>query len=261
MNSIGKLKNVIREYDSILLPVSGGLDSTFLLFFVKKNFPKKKILAIHFYGDTFYEEDGEFLRELCIDLKVELIFEGLNHLLIEGIEGKDRCLNCKREMFERLKKIMVEKKLKWIFSSEVFGENFENRKGFRFLKGKNEVIFPLLETGVSKGDILKYFEENGCRELVRTKNSCILTRFKVGKKIKSEDIKKIKECERWLKDFGINGVVRVRMGDVGKCYLEFSKYEDKRKISGLLFNHKLINFFSDRGFDKIFINLKGYGEK
>ena len=48
-----------------MVPVSGGLDSTFLLFYLSKNFPKKNMVAVHFSGETFYEEDLEFVKELC----------------------------------------------------------------------------------------------------------------------------------------------------------------------------------------------------
>ncbi len=253
------LKREIEGYDDILIPLSGGLDSTFLLFFVREFFPHKQIVGVHFTGETFYEEDGEFVKSFCSELNVRLILEEFKHFSIEGIYGEERCLKCKGEMYKRLKNLMKEKNLKYIFSSEVFDENLDERMGYKFIEKKKEVIFPLLKAKIKKKEIVSFLKNMGRYDLIRNKNSCLLTRFERGVRVDENLLNMVKLCERYLRSLGFKKEIRIRVKSDKSSIIELSSVELSEKCF-LLFNSDTLKFFLEKGFKKIFLNLRGYEE-
>jgi len=254
-----KLKEFIDGFNRILIPVSGGLDSTFLLFFTRKHFPEKRLWAVHFSGPFFYEEDDEFIRELCEDLGVMLFEREFNHFSLKIDSEKRRCALCKSKMLEILESILVENGGNYIFSSEVSGENLDLRDGFKILKKNEKVIFPLLESKITKEDIVRYFNEAGRKDLIRPKNSCLLTRFGADIEVNSGDLERIKRGERFIRSLGFKDVIRLRLKGKNTCIIEISMNELREKILNLT-TFEFLSFMDGLGFKDVFLDLKGYGE-
>jgi len=249
-----KLKNIISWHDSCLIAFSGGVDSAFLLKVAREVLPKEKILAVTANSPTYPKEELAFAKKIakCLDARHKVIstdeFKNKEFIL----NPVNRCYFCKKELFERLKKIAGKEKMNVVLDAS----NVSDKKDFRpGNKAKQEfkVRSPLAEAGFTKEDIRELSKKMGLANWDKPSLACLASRIPYGTKITRQILQRINLGELHLRKIGFKQV-RLRHYN-GLCRIEVPR----ENISLLLAKrNQVIDKLKKLGYNYITVDLEGY---
>lgn len=259
MNTINKkyhrLQDILQSLQSAVLAFSGGVDSTFLLWAAKKVLGEN-LLAVTFKSEIIPQFEIEKTKTLTAKLEVQHLVMDipiLNHKpFIDN--DKKRCYHCKKFIFSELVKIAENRKFKHIIEGSNADDAHDFRPGRKALQEMN-ILSPLSQAGLTKKEIRKLSRKMGLSTWNKPPLPCLATRVPYGTPITKDRIKRIEQCEQFLREKGFK---QVRVRDHG--YIARIEIPDS-DLSDLLKNKKtssLIKKFKDQGFTYICVDMEGY---
>ncbi len=252
MDKLDKLEEKLKSLKKVAVAFSGGIDSSFLLFYANKVLGKQNVLAIIANGEMLDKEDLksaiEFLKENDFRYK-EIEF---NPLEIEAFREnrEDRCYYCKKSLMSKIKKNALDNGFENILNGKNTDDAKVYRPGNKALKELN-IISPLEESEFSKDDIRKCSKELGITYWNKPSNSCLATRFPYNTKLTQEKLKRVELAENVLRKLNISKF-RVRVhGEIARIEVE-EKY-----FAQIIHNKNIINELKELGFKYITLDLEG----
>lgn len=250
-----KLKTIIRDMESVLVAYSGGVDSTFLAK-VSKDILQDKSLALIAKSETYSSYEIENAIKTAGELK-------LKYLIIETKELEDnnfsknpenRCYYCKRELFSKLIELAKENNIKYVAD----GTNYDDIKDFRpgrIAASELCIRSPLKEAFLTKDDIRLLSKSIGLSTWNKPSYACLASRFPYGTSITIDDLRRIDDSERFLKELGFKQV-RVRH------YNKIARIEVEKEEMKKIFENGIIDKILDKleksGYVYVTLDLKGY---
>lgn len=250
-----ELKKYLKDLKSVAVAFSGGVDSTFLLK-VAHDVLGDRAIAVTAKSCSFPKRELEEAKAFCRK-------EGIRHFICESeeldIEGfsknpKNRCYLCKRELFEKIGRIVEEQNIAYIAEGSNLDDNGDYRPGLQAV-AELGVKSPLREAGLTKADIRLLSKGLGLPTWDKQSFACLSSRFVYGETITREKLSMVDRAEQLLLDYGFHQV-RVRIhGQIARIEVlpeEFAKLiqEDIRRDIA----EKLTKF----GFTYVTMDLKGY---
>ena len=247
-----KLKNYLQEQDKqgVCLAFSGGIDSLLLLYLCK-NLNMTTVTLDSVFQD---EEDIIFTQEICRRWEIKQHIIDYSPLKEETLANNpaDRCYYCKKLFFGKIKTYAEEQGLEHIIDGTNFDDLKEYRPGRKALEELG-IISPFAEFKITKKEIRDYARICGIECYDKPSNPCFATRFPYGDLITSENIKKVKLCEKFLKENGFSPC-RVRLhNDIARIEIlpkQFEKFLSKKDL--------IIKSFKETGIIYITLDLEGY---
>lgn len=249
---IKRLENILKDISSAILAYSGGVDSSFLLFMMKK--VMKKVIAVTAVSPTFPDKDFKKAKKLTN------LF-GVEHIIVNSCEMEnenfiknppERCYYCKKELFSILRNIANKKAIPWICD----GSNYDDLQDYRpgRLAGKETgVRSPLIESEFTKSDIKKASKIFSIPYYKDPPSPCLASRFPYGEEITIEKLKMVQSAENFLMKKGFR-IFRVRYVDK-TAKIEVAEKEMERLLS---LKKEISLFFKKLGFVYITLDLDGY---
>lgn len=252
-DKLRKLKDILKNMDSVLIAYSGGVDSTFLLK-VAGNVLGDKVLAVTADSPTYPQEELAFSKKIAKAL-------GTRHKIIKTNELKDkrftsnminRCYFCKKELFSRLKDIAKVNKINFVVDATTASDKKDFRPGNK-AKAELNIRSPLQEAGFTKDEIRKYSRQLRLLTWNKPSLACLASRFAYGIKLSNKLLKQVNQAELFLKRMGFKQI-RLRHYN-GLCRIEVFKDDipkvfDKRDL--------IINRLKRLGYNYITLDLEGY---
>ena len=247
------LRKMIKSYDDVVVALSGGTDSCFLLK-VAKDELKENVLAITIDSPFFLKKDIDeakrFVKKHEINHKIIPIqTEDINTFLKNK---SDRCYHCKRELFKKIKEIANEKEISIVIEGSNRDDTDDYRPGLIALKELG-IISPLKEVGLTKNEIRFLSKKLGIKTWDKPSSACLASRIPYNSKITISKLRTIEQAENFIHYLGIKQC-RVRHHNT------IARIEVLKKDSDIILKNAkdISKKFKSLGFKFITLDINGY---
>ena len=251
-----KLLNWFDDKNSVLVALSGGVDSALVAYAAYTRLGKSAIAVTADYK-TLAQEELEYAKKISSEIGIKHIVIEYNELDNESFVKNDnnRCFYCRSELSEHLLEIAKE------FGSDMIvdGTNIDDlgdyRPGVLALR-ENGIRSPLAETGFSKKMVRETAKSVGLSVYDKPSNSCLASRIPWGQSVTAERLVRIELGEKIVKQ--LLGAKQVRVRDMdGVAKIEVGVDELYLLESGTLLQ-KIKDQLKLISFEDVSIDPEGY---
>lgn len=250
-----KLKDILRDMESVVIGFSGGVDSTFLLK-VAKEVLEDRVLAVTASSYMFSQREFKEAMDFAKDIEANHIVLKIEKLENEEIakNPKDRCYHCKKELFSKILDMAREKGYKYVVDGANSDDMGDYRPGMTAARELG-IRSPLLEAGFTKEDIRALSREMNLQTWDKPSYACLASRIPYGQEITKEKLRMVEESEQFLLDLGLRQVRIRHHGDIARIEVSPGEME---KLFSLDMMDRIGNRLKEIGFSYASLDLKGY---
>ena len=256
MDKIQRLVNWFENKESVIVALSGGVDSALVAYAAFQKLGQSALAVTADYK-TLSQEELESSKQICKEIGISQIFLDYNELENQDFikNNSNRCFHCRQELGIHLVNLAKEMGIGLIVDGTNLDDLNEYRPGIEALKQKG-ILSPLVENNFSKSEVRKMAEEAGLSVYDKPSNSCLASRIPWGQKITNEQLVRIEYGETIVKQTTKLAQVRVRdLNGLAKIEVE------KEKIS-ILYDKIVFEEISTKlkliGFLDVVIDPNGY---
>jgi len=251
-----KLLNWFDDKNSVLVALSGGVDSALVAYAAYTRLGKSAIAVTADYK-TLAQEELEYAKKISSEIGIKHIVIEYNELDNKSFVKNDnnRCFYCRSELSEHLLEIAKE------FGSDMIvdGTNIDDLGDYRpgvLALHENGIRSPLAETKFSKKMVRETAKSVGLSVYDKPSNSCLASRIPWGQSVTAKRLARIEIGEKIVKQLTGAKQVRVRdMNGVAKIEVgvdELSLLENNTVLQKIKDQLKLISF------EDVSIDPEGY---
>ncbi len=253
---INRLRSILSEMGRVMVAYSGGVDSSFLLFFAVEVLGPDSVVAVTVHSPLLAEGEAEEALALAKSRGVLVRSVHLDPLANEDVARNlpDRCYSCKKMIFSHLVDQALNKGIAWVLDGTNSDDDEGYRPGIRALEELG-VRSPLREAGLSKDDIRTECRRMELPNWNRPSSPCLATRFPYGDPISAEGLRMVDRGERFLKGLGFD-IVRLRIhGKVARIELPVARADELLKEGT---REHIGTSLKEMGFHYVAFDLEGF---
>ncbi|MEW6263726.1 MAG: ATP-dependent sacrificial sulfur transferase LarE [Thermodesulfobacteriota bacterium] len=211
---IEKVGNLIAGYGSVLVALSGGVDSSLLLSLAARTLPGRVKAA---FARSVLNPPGEYeaARATAAGMGVDLIVLDFDPLAIEAVRynALDRCYHCKKGLARRLLAQAEDLGLLSVLEGSHGDDAFSYRPGARALL-ESGMKSPLKEAGLTKTEIRQTAQALGLAMWNKPPGACLATRFPYETVLTPDNLDQVRRAEILLAAEGLIGARARHHGDI-----------------------------------------------
>ena len=249
------LDQILRSLGRTLIAYSGGVDSAYLAWAAHRALGGDMLAVIAdspSLARTQLEDAQAFAREQGIPLEVIHTAEMERPQYVRN--DPSRCFHCKDELFE----VMGDWAEKRGFVSIAYGVNADDQGDFRpgqAAARRHQVAAPLLEAGLTKGEIRELARQAGLRVWDKPASACLSSRIEYGRPVTREALAAVEQGEEALRRLGFRQVRARHHGDLVR--IEIAPDELDRALTKEMLA-EFTRIFKALGFTFVSLDTEGF---
>jgi uncharacterized protein len=255
MPSLKALESAIRDYRSVLVGYSGGVDSALVAVVARRVLGPERSLAAVGISASLASGQLEQARETArlFDLRLaEILTEELSDPNYTS-NSTNRCYFCKKELWSKLTWLASEHQLAVVADGTNADDLQEHRPG-GVAAVESEVRSPLAEVGYTKARVRSAARDLGIPAWDAPAAPCLSSRVLYGLEVNPERLRQVEEGEAFLRELGVVGDLRVRhRGDEARIEASPAQFELIRQERSAIARR-----FTALGFSRVNLDLAGY---
>jgi uncharacterized protein len=250
-----KLKEIIKELESVVIAFSGGCDSS-LLAKIAYDVLGDRAIAVTANSELYADSEVKDSKKIAADIgiKHEIISSGELEVPDFRDNPPDRCYFCKKELFSELLEIAKKRHFKYVLDGSNFDDGDDYRPGMKAGRELN-IRSPLREAGLTKNEIRQLSREFCLYTADKPAMVCLASRFPYGTAIREEDLNRVQKSEQFLRDLGFTQLRVRHHGNIARIEI---LPQDIESLFRNDFREKILEEFKKLGYKYVTIDLEGY---
>ncbi|MFZ5968417.1 MAG: ATP-dependent sacrificial sulfur transferase LarE [Bacillota bacterium] len=252
---MNKLKERLKDLESVAVAFSGGVDSTFLIK-AAHDVLGDKAIAVTARSSTYPEREFKEAVQYAETFGIKHVVIVSEELEIEGFSQNptNRCYYCKHELFTKIQDVAKQHGIKYVLDGSNFDDLSDYRPGMQ-AAAELKVISPLKEVGLTKEEIRQLSKEMNIPTWDKPAFACLSSRFPYGNTITEEKLKMIEAAEQYLLDAGFRQVRVRHHGEIAR--IEVAQGEREKFFRTSLLD-EIGQRFKEIGFTYVTLDVLGY---
>ena len=249
------LKALLHEMKPAVLAYSGGVDSSLLLR-AASEVMGPGLIAATAVSETYpageLQSAKDFARSLGVTHRILRTEELASEDYVQN--SPDRCYYCKKELFEKLRKLADTEGISFILEGSNTDDLNDHRPG-RKAAGEHAVRSPLVEAGLSKSEVRELARGLELPVWDKPSLACLSSRIPYGTRITPAILKAIQTAEDHLRTHGFRQVRVRHHGDTARIEVDRSDFA-KLLSSGVA--ERITAALKEIGYTYVCLDLAGY---
>ena len=216
-STVAELKEQLGD-DKVILALSGGVDSSYLLYAAMKYGADVKAYYVKALFQPQFEMDDAMRLAEQLKAPVRVLRADVLSDPVVVSNPSNRCYYCKKVIFNMIMKAAAEDGYTVLLDGTNASDDAGDRPGMKALQ-ELQVKSPLRECGLVKSEIRRLSKEGGLFTWDKPSYACLATRIPTGCEITAEKLQKTEAAEDFLFSLGFSDF-RVRMMPNGAARLQ-----------------------------------------